>query len=112
MKSKAVITVCCMLVFAVLVQAADISFTITLDDSSGKATSLVNDFAVATGWTVNVVNPITGKSSPNPLTKGQHAKKEIEKHIRETIKSYRANKKAGESLTSEIAEAEKDVVFK
>lgn len=96
-----------MLILACLVQAADVTFTITLSDVGGNAQTLINDFADATGWKTTLPN-----GQPNPQTKSQWSKSKLQDHIKEVIKAYRANKKAEETLKKELTDSEAIIIFK
>lgn len=101
MRKTTIFSVVSMLILACLVQAADISFTVTISDVGGNAQALVNDFADAMGW-----------KTGNPLTRGQYAKNKLQDHIREVVKAYRAQKKADDARVKELSDADALIIFK
>lgn len=113
MKRSSVLVVLAMLISAIVVQAADVAFTITISDDAGNANALIADFAAATGWTATIPNPMNpSEEIPNPQTRGQWSKGKIQDYVKNVIRSYRAQVKAKAALKKELTDTDAVIIFK
>jgi hypothetical protein len=98
---------------AVNLYAADIMITITLDDTSGKASAALNDFVTHYGWTATIPNPANpGMTIANPETRAQAIKRLLQAHILASAKARRVTIANEEARKKEADVADTEIKFK
>jgi predicted lipoprotein len=116
MKSfRSLALVCFMLCTAIAIRAyaADITITIVVDDSAGKASGTITDFVVAHGWTATIPDPANpGMTISNPETRAQAAKRIIQKFITDSGRAVRVSVKREAEAKKESDLVDTEVKFK
>ena len=80
---------------------AELNIKITVPDD--KAQEILNDFVTFHGYQAQVENE-EGELVDNPLTRVQYMKRQIIRYLRDSVKTHRARKAAGEATNIDAVE--------